>query len=322
MDWYDGVFAPIDTTINGKHRSYKRLARYKNERAWRAWFTLLIKKALDRYDFENLPATVNERVLKLSLLYYASVCFFDKDGSLMALPGGAGTNGVTVYGDFTHCYVYGRNGFNEQIPLWMPGEEELPFLAEAYAGQDAIKPRGVWFRENIQKFPFLEYCIMYADELADSWRKITVARKNAASPYIFVTKEELIETIKRAINSRDNNEEIIAISSGIFAPENVQLEQLQSTVEAIKAFTDLIEWYMNQFESLCGKNSNANPDKKERLIVDEVNANNETTASNIDDTIRYIQQGLDEVNKHFGTDIRVVKRQPEGEEAGNESDIQ
>lgn len=319
MMWYDGIFGQIDMSLGGKDRTWKRLAKYKNRQAWQNFFAILVSKALDRYSFDGLPETVSERVLKLSLLYYASVCFFEYKGSIMALPGASGTSGVTVYGDYTDCWVYGRNGFNKQIRLWLPGEEELPFLAQAYMSvpEEKRKARGVWFRENEQKFPFLNLSIMFADELADSWRKVSIARKNAAVPYIIKTKQSLLETVRRMLTNRDNNEEAIVLSTGGLSLDDIDIMPINVTAEAIKIHTDLVEWYYSQYDALCGLNSNANPDKAERLLVDEVNANNESTSCYIDSTVAYIQQGLDEVNKRFGTHI-TVKRNGKGAEENDD----
>ena len=64
----------------------KKLNKLKNNIEYMNWYQLLIKYANSRYKFENLPKTVNERVLKEALTYYGSVCFFEKDGNLICLP--------------------------------------------------------------------------------------------------------------------------------------------------------------------------------------------------------------------------------------------
>lgn len=313
MDWFDDIFGRIDYTLDDRHKIIREKA---HRRTWLTFFVQLFNIAYDRYHFKNLDDTIDERVLKLSLLYYASVCFFDRiGGNIMALPGGAGTNGVTVYGDFTHCYVYGRNGYNEEIPLYVRGADELPLLAEAYVGINFEKPRGVWFRENPQKFPFIEEIIKYADALTDTWEKLEVARRNAAVPFVIVTDEQGAINVRNNLKTRDANEAALIISSGIYDPTRVVVQPIQTSGEAIKYFTDLMGWYLQQYYALCGINCDMNPDKMAQQTDDEINVNNQSIDSTANGLIEYIKAGLEEVNKHFGKNYQ-IERGPGGDSNG------
>ena len=57
--------------------SGKKIAKMKNNIEFMNWFHLLERYAQYRYEFEGLPDTVNERVLKQALLWYGSCAFFD-----------------------------------------------------------------------------------------------------------------------------------------------------------------------------------------------------------------------------------------------------
>lgn len=313
MLWYGNIFNCINLKLDGKNNTNKRLAKFKNAYEFQNMFARLTKKALARYDFEGLPVTVNERVLKMALLFHGSVCFFEKEGQLLALPAAPNSN-MTLYGDFKSCFVYGRNGYNEEIPLFVPGGSDSKLVNKGYTNINVTKtPKGVWIRENEMVYPFINYVIAYSEKVADSLRTLDVARKNIKTPYIIAAEEQIVPTVKKFFEDRNDNVDFI-ISSGIFPSDKIQLMPIQTTPENLKACTDLIEWYMNDFDSICGKNSNANSDKKERLLVDEVNANNETTEANIDAVLRYLQWGLDQVNEHFGVNITVVKNEKEDEE--------
>lgn len=305
--WYHDMFGEINMTLTKRPKSISKLARYNNMQAWQMWFRILVNKALNRYEFQNLPDTINERVLKLSLLWHASVCVFEKDGHLMALPGAAGTNGVTVYGDYTYSSVYGRNGFNEEIPLWLKGQKELPFLAQAYLPVDKFKkPRGVWFRENPLKFPFVDICISYADQIADTWRKMENMRSLLTKPLVISGVKEDVPTARALYEELSSNSPLIFLTRKLESGQ-FDFERLQMPPDTLKAYTDHIEWLLNQFEAECGRKTNANPDKKERLLTDEIQAGDEAARSNVDAVCDYMQKyGFDVVNEHYGTDIRVV----------------
>ncbi|MBO5713125.1 MAG: hypothetical protein J6R88_02845, partial [Clostridia bacterium] len=54
--------------------------------------------------------------------------------------------------------------------------------------------------------------------------------------------------------------------------------------------------------------NNANTDKKERLITDEANANNQFIDSCTEMFLESRQRAVDEINKKFGTNITVELR--------------
>lgn len=312
MYWFDNIFGCITTNI-GDNKTAKQLAKFKNQITFQNVFVRLVNKALARYDIEGYPDTVNGRVLRMSLLYHGSVGFFEKDGAVLALPALPNAN-VTLYGDFKSMFVYGRNGFNAEIPLYVPGGDDSTLVNKPIGGVSLSKtPRGIWLRENPQVFPFILNCIDYAEKIADTYRTLDVLRHHLKRPYIITADEQLIATIKKAFEVINENQPIV-VSSGVFTPDRIQVLPLTVTPDTLKIVSDLIDWYYNDFDNLCGKNSNANPDKKERLLVDEVNANNETTESGQADFLDYLQEQLDFVNEKLGTSMTVVELGKEEEQ--------
>lgn len=77
----------------------------------------------------------------------------------------------------------------------------------------------------------------------------------------------------------------------------------------------------NQFNTAIGI-PNANMQKRERLISDEVNSNNAETSALVTLWLETMQDGIKKVNEMFGTDISVSYRyeqlaeEPQGEENG------
>ena len=53
--------------------------------------------------------------------------------------------------------------------------------------------------------------------------------------------------------------------------------------------------------------NNANTEKKERLIVDEVNSNNMHILMNLDLEFKNREKACEEINKRYGLNIKVVK---------------
>lgn len=289
--------------------SGKKFAKMKNNIEYMNWFHLLERYAQYRYEFEGLPDTVNEEVIKESLIWYGSCAFFDKDDALFCLPARA-TQDFNVYGEPCYAWVYGRNGYNEQIGLYIKGQDESKFVTKGVSGQTHTKGKGVFVRENFNLYPFINYVNAYAYKLTDTARTLDTERFHLKRPYLVTAKEEVVPTVKKYFDKVNENEEYV-ISTGIFDANDVNALPISLPSGALKDTEELQDWYLNQFLTLCGLNNNQDANKKERLIVDEVNANNECIDTNIKPMIEYIQEQLDEVNKVYGTNIKVKEMKEE-----------
>lgn len=314
--WCDNLF---NIYIKDGDITRKKLAKYKNIRSFQNVFARLVNDALQRYSFKNLPETISERVLKEALLWRASAIFFEKNDNLLCLPGGA-TENFNVYGDTKYGYVWGRNGFNEKIELYIPGSDESSFLSDTMNGKGSKNYKGVFVRENRILFPFMEYCIEYAEAISDSMRTLDIVRANLKQPFIIVAEESTIGTVKKFMDSRANNEEYI-VSSGVFPVDKIKLLPIDTNSTSLKDTTDLIEWYYNKFSELCGVNSNANPDKKAEITSLEINANNEITDVQSDKVIDCLEEHIDIVNKIFGTNIKVERQGGDSKKVMNKNTI-
>lgn len=325
--WYDSNFCIYLYAGDVGKLSKRKLASLKNQIQFVNTFNVKVQDALDRYKFKGLPDTVSERVVLESLLWYGCVCFFEKDGSIMALPCAPNGDGFNVYGDIGSVWVYSRNGvFNRSVDTYIHGSDELAFLNKTNGAGPKSNLKGVIVWENATRFPFVNQTIFFSEAISDAMRTLDVCRKNIKNPYIIVAEESVVPTVKEYFDKRDNNEEYI-ISSGIFPSDKVKVLPLVTNSDNLNSITSLIEWYEAKYRELCGIKNNAQMDKKgENLIQAEVSVNDEYTSLSLDKSIKYIQSGLNDVNKIFGLNITVEpnrekeNQQQEQEEAGNDRD--
>lgn len=308
----DNIFNCIDLSLGGKSKTQKRIAEFKNNVAWQNAYHHFATKGLSRYQIENLGACMSDRVVHSTLLYHGCICVFEKDGAILALPA-APVGNPNINGDYKSCWVYGRNGFNEEIPLFIPGAEENDLMKRGYLNlNQSEKPRGVLIRENPFMYPFINYCIEYAEKVADTMRTIDVTRANIKRPFIVAAEEQLVPTVKKFFEQRDANVEYI-VSTGVFPADKIAILPFETNAESIKVATDLIEWYYNDFDNKCFNNSNANPDKKERLLVDEVNSNNQSRDKEKEKFRDFLQGQLDFCNDCLGTNLQ-LKEEPKDDD--------
>lgn len=315
--FYDGIFGAIPTNYR-KPKTNRKTAQLRNFAVYRNVFSQLVTDALNRYHFDGLPNTCDEQTMLESLLWYGTVVLFEKGGSLLSLAGG-GTEGVNIYGRAGYAWVYSVNGkLNERVKLYLHGSDEDSFIKELNTTVEGGEAKGVLIRENRLEYPFLEVALQYADAIADTYRMLDVIRTNLKRPYIIVCDEQTLATVKDQFNRIDNNEEFIA-SSGVFPVSKINVLPMTVNGESVRDATALIDWYYSKYRVLCGMGANDNIDKKgENLISDEVNQNDDYATSVLDKSIDVIQEGLDDVNKIFGTSIKVVKNYENDDISGSD----
>lgn len=296
----------IQDIINSSKTPQKTLAKYKNNFQFINTFMRMLNLAMHRYEVKGLPDTIKERPLKRALLHHGNIIFFEENGGLFALPGG-GMSDVNIYGEPGNAWIYGMNGYNKELKLAIPGGADASLLRKSISGQTMPESKkGVYVRENYMNFPFVNYCMEYAEAIADTMRTLDIVRKNIKNPYVITAEQSIINTIKAFFNKRDNNEEYI-LSSGVFPADKIKMLPLDQNPECVKISTDLIEWYWNMFFELCGFNSNSNPDKKAQLTTVEVNSNNDIIALQAEQVVECLNEDLELVNKLYGTNITVEK---------------
>lgn len=309
--WYGGLCGLYGGMPKIKMTNSK-LNRYKNNFVFQNSFVKNLLDALDnRYDIEGLPNTCNKRVILQSLLWTGSVYFFKKFDNLIALPGTPDGSGLNVYGDFGGAWVYGANGFSEHINVYLPGSDDSNFIRNTISGSASDSDVGVVVRENEYVYPFVNWVIYYSDMMSDTLRKIEVAEKNAATPYVITAEESIVNTVKEYFNKRDENNEFI-ISSGVFPADKINMLKFDIQSDAIRAMTEVYDWYANHYRELCGIKNMTNIDKKgENLLSDEINISDEYTQ--LQNVLPQLNSDIDIVNKIFGTSIRVVSKRSEDE---------
>lgn len=286
--------------------SQKKLARLRNNEVFTNTLARLILDGLQRYDITGLPETCDKRVIKESFLWNGSCFIFEKNDDLISLPG-MPTDEYNIYGNPRYAYVYGLQGYNEKISLYIPGGDISDFVRKGFFKVAGKGYNGVFIRENYICFPFINHVIDYAGAISDTIRTLDIVRSNLKQPFVVVAEESIINSVKRFFEQRNENLEYI-ISSGVFPVDKIKLLPIDVNALALKDATDLIEWYYNRFYELCGVNSNSNPDKKAELTTAEIQANADIVKIQCDKTIECLEEHFDIVNKVFGTQIKVVKK--------------
>lgn len=269
----------------------KKKKDLKNNDEFLRWYYILLNFALDRFVFSGIPDSCDEKTIKESLVYRGGFVLFKEDTSkgILSLPCQPSSK-LNIYGYSQEVNAYGMNGFNKTIAVNLENETD--------------ENKGFYIKEFKRGLPMIHYVMGYAEKIADCMRTLDIMRFHLKRPYIITASEEVVPTVKKYFDNVKSNEEFI-ISSGVFDSSKVDSIDIQQSDSAITNVRELIEWYLNQFKEICGISSSPQTDKKERLLVDEVHANDESTEFTVHGIVDYIQYQLDFANIAYGTNIRI-----------------
>lgn len=304
--------------LDGSTTSVKKLAEYKNRFAFMNVFAQLVNEALERYHIKNLPPTVSHRVVLESLLWYGAVCFFKKEGSILALPA-MPTGNFTLYGDPVKAIVHGRNGYTEEIPLHIPNGES-PEVRMGVDGETVPEDgKGVYIRENRMGYPFINEVIDAADKISDTLRTLDEIKMHLKCPIAMAGPASAKNTAIATYNKINNNEELIYLSTGAHRAQDIQIIDIKATAEDTRGATELIEWYFHQFRQKEGLKSPSTVDKKAQINNDELHQDDEISEFKQNTTSTYLQEQLGFANEKMGMNLELVEAVEEDDTEGEEN---
>ena len=146
---------------------------------------------------------------------------------------------------------------------------------------------------------------LYAFKLTNIDRTIDTNVIAQKMPLVIKCSDKQRLSFKNAINQRNDNEPVIYADKSMNTDEMTVLKTDAPIVFDKLQIQKHAVW--NECMTFLGVN-NANMDKRERLVDDEVQANNEQVQASEDIFLKARQKACDEINKMFGTNITVERR--------------
>lgn len=245
--------------------------------------------AINRFTWKNLPYGLTSEQLELLLITRGQLMFFqDKMKGNLILPCYPTTD-INVYGLATEYRVNAENGkYDETVSIDDGVIIKNNPLAVADMPTLEIFAKRIDDVEMTQDVNLFQQC-MPKLILADEDSKLTaksIVDKIRKFKFVIFGKKSLVNNISTS--------DVLDTSSPYI------IDKLQQQKFDLK----------NELLTYLGINNNNNI-KKERMIVDEVNANNEYTSINLDLMYDLRKKACDEINSKFGFNIKVEKREVE-----------
>ena len=155
---------------------------------------------------------------------------------------------------------------------------------------------------------------MYADMLALCMEAAAVNLVNSHLSYALIAGNKAgAESLKKMFDDIASGEPAVAIDRRLFAPDGSPMWQaFNNDIKQNYIVTDLLNdmrTLYNQFDTEIGI-PNANINKRERLITDEVNANNAESVARAALWLQELKESFEKVNNMFGLSLAVDWRNP------------
>ena len=286
---------------------------------YRYYFDFILRLLYRVILIDNIPETVDETFFKMILYTTGKSCFLkgnliDEGEQLLALNCTRADN-PNVY--YIPRKVLVANPRLKKSYNITPGVDcELVYLSEA----DKYNLSGV----SGGLYSLIERT---ATMLADNDISINIAQKNTRLVNLVSgDTQNTVDSIKAVIASMYEGDPTIVVKSSLV--DKLQgIPILQNTSN--RNLLDLIEvqqYIIAHFYEQIGITTHDQM-KRERLITAEINDNIDLAFLNIDDILISIQEGLDRVNKMFGTEMSarlnpIIERQRERADAAAELEDQ
>ena len=264
--------------------NFKEMNKKLNNLTFTDYFYRLSLIALSIFKWDNLPNGINERWIE-KYLFDIGECMFFKDPILGFRVSKSIDKGINIY--------------NEPIDL----EPESTGLTEPKTYKNGID--AVLIKNNDLSIPTLPTLQLYAYRLADLTRAQDVNITAQKTPILIITSDRQKLTMKNVFNQWSGNEPVI------YGDKEMNIDGVKVLKTDAPIVFDKIQiqkhqlW--NEVMTFLGVN-NANQDKKERLVDDEVQANNEQVKICLDVMLKARQSACSEINRIFGTNIKVSAR--------------
>ncbi len=264
--------------------SYESISRQLNNRVYTNYFyrLMLIAKAL--FKWENLPNGINEKWIE-KFLFDEGNCIFFKDDTLGYMVTKFSTAGrLNYYDEPTRVRAYATD--------YIGSEHENNINCVIIRNND----------DSIPTFPTIQ---LYAHDLTNIKRTIDTNIIAQKIPYIILCSDKQKLSLKQLIKQTNDNEPYI------FGDKNLDLSEIKTMKTDVPIVFDKLQTQKTNVWNECltflGIN-NANTDKKERLITNEVEANNECILINSDIMLKARQEACKRINEMFGLNVWVRRR--------------
>ena len=236
--------------------------------------------ALNMFTWENLPYPLESRHIEKYLYEYGQAIFYDNE----------------IFGKI--CLPCSPTGSLNQFG------EPLSVTVDSHLIHDTVMLKdGIRILNNDLIIPTDFYVRQYAEKMTEVEMSIDMNVKQQKFPFFVETDKKNEFTMKQIFKQKEDG------TPYIYANKNLGIGQTTvHTLDVPYVVDKLSEYKYNlEREILTFLGLNNTVEKEERLLVDEINSNNDFIERNVDIMFKNREFACKRINELFGTNIRVIK---------------
>ena len=243
--------------------------------------------ALNRYKWENLPNGIESRYIEQMLFDNGECAMFDHPDLGLCVLRSSSRENLNIYGEPTKLSL---TGFNEHRTVMI---------------DECVR-----IMNNELALPTLPDILYYARRMAEIDDIIMQNLRQQRVPYLFATDENNAFSMKSLYDRIYQGEPAIFIDKEMLKgePENIMVIPTEAPYLVDKL---QIQKQEMERELLTFLGINNTLEKKERLIVDETNSNNQFIKMASDIGFKQRQLACEMMNEMFGLNVSVIETQDE-----------
>ena len=268
--------------------------------------------ALNLFEWKNLPQTIEERYIEKALFDKGLVCLVDDNNFGQIVVGCSYSQNMNIWGEPTEVITTGYN-YIKSFNI----ENTINTTYTRDTNDNEIKA-AIVCQNNDLSLSTREILEYYVNKLVEVELSTFTNVYLQKFPFLINTTKDNELTMKNLIGKVDRGEPYIMYNKKIADLSNaVDVFNLNVPFVADK----LLEYRFEterEIYTLFGFNNNF--EKKERLLTDEINVNNDFINCNIDSMFKKRQQFAELMNKKYGWNVQVTKRYEIKEEV-NKSEV-
>ena len=266
--------------------------------------------ALNLFSWENLPPTIEERYIEKALFDKGLVCLVDDNNFGQIVVGCSYSQNMNIWGEPTEVIT---SGFNYIKSFNIENTLNTTYTRD---NDDSEIKTAIVCQNNdlyISTREILEYYVNKLVEVELSTFTNVYLQK---FPFLINTTKDNEMTMKTLISKVDKGEPYIMY--------NKKIADLTTAVDVFNLNVPFVADKLLQYRfetereiyTLFGFNNNF--EKKERLLTDEINVNNDFINCNIDSMYKKRKQFAELMNAKYGWNVQVKKRYEIKEECNKE----
>ena len=255
-----------------------------NDRTYVDYLGRMKKICLSMFEWQNLPASMNARYLEMCLFYNGQAAMlYDSDYgyiNTMAADGGY----INIYGLPTELQCYSHR-FNQRRSLYMTD-----------TGEEKDK-ECILVMNNYERIPTTSTISLFALRLAEAQRTADVNIKAQRTPLLITTDQKQYFTLKKMYEEYDGNTPAIFADKNLISPDSLKSIKTDAPYIA-QDIMDYKREIWNEFLTFMGISNLS--EKRERMISNEVDSNNELINLNLQALLIPRKEACKQFNDKYG----------------------